>query len=254
VAQPHGFEGFRQCLLRGAREAVSNRNPAYVWALAQMMQNGTDLDEMLERLRPLLRGNELREWYPLLETAERCRDCARAVNTAVRLFHNVPPDEHLRASRVTLGDWMYYHRGSWTIQMHALLERVEQLVKQACRAFLRGRETSWQATQDSILTKVRQMRHALEGTDARPGMRVRHAHGFGYFDAIQEQKLWEFHVVASPDVDMVAWGLEQQVQFRDSWGKRIVIMTANALREVDAAFDRLTTELGWQPLPSQTRP
>jgi len=212
-----------------------------------MVQSGTDVEEMLKRLRPLLRGDELREWRPLLETAERCRDCARAVHTAVRLFHNVPPDEHLRASRMTLGEWTHYHFSSWIIEMHALLERVEQLVKQTCRRFLKEQGPSWQRTQNSLLAKVRVM---LEATRA---MRIRHAHGFGYFDAIEEQKLWEFHVVAFPNVDMVAWGLEQQVQFRDSWGKRIVKMTADGLREIDATFDRLTAALGWQPLPSETR-
>jgi len=254
MAGPQGFEGFRQCLLRRAREAVLSRNPRYVQALAEMAQNGTDLDEMLERLRPLLRGNELREWRPLLETAERCRDCAQGARAAVRLFHAMPSDEYLEACGLTPGGWTHYHFSSWSIQMHALLERVEQLVKQTCRRFLQRRDSSWQVTQDSLLTKVSEMRQALGGTRSQPGMRVRHAHGLGYFDAIEDEKLWEFHVVAYPDVDLVASRDAQAVQFRERWGKRIVIMTANALREIDAAFDRLTTQLGWQPLPSQTRP
>jgi len=251
MAQADGFEGFRQCLLRGAKQAVLSRNPPWAEALAQMLQDGTDLNEMLDRLRPLLRGDELGEWQPLLETADRCRDCLRAVHTAVRLFHNVPPDEYLAACGVSVGEWTHYHMGKWTIEMHALLERVDQLVKQTCRIFLKRGDSSWQATQDSLLTEVRKMRHKLGGTRRRPGMRVRHAHGLGYFDAIEDEKLWEFHVVAFPDVDLVEWGLAQAVQFRERWGKQIVIMTANALREVDGTFDRLTTELSWQPLPSQ---
>jgi len=235
-----GFEGFRQCLLHRAKETVASRNPTYVQTLAQMVQNDTDLDEMLERLRPLLRGDEIREWQPLLETAEQCRDCARAVRAAVHLFNAVPPDEYLRASGVTLGEWTHYHFSSWIIEIHALLERVEQLVKQTCRQFLRPRDSSWQMGQDSLLAKVKVMRQAAEA------VRVRHAHGFGYFDAIEEEKLWEFHVVAFPDVDLVASGLAQEVQFRPRWGAMIDEMTTGALAEIDATFDRLIAALGWQ--------
>lgn len=248
MAQVRGFEGFRQCLLRGAREAVVNRNPAYAQTLSEMLQNGIHPDEMLDRLRPLLRGHELRDWQPLLETAESCRNCARAARVAVRLFHTAPPDEYLRASRVTLGEWTDYHISSWIIEMHALIERVEQLVKRTCRRFLKGQDPSWQRTQDSLLPKVRVM---LQATRA---MRIRHAHGFGYFDAIEEQKLWELYVVAFPDIDVAAWGMAQEVQFRPRWGKLFDEMTAAALAEIDTTFDRLTASLGWDPLPSQTCP
>ena len=248
MSELKGFEGFRQCLLRGAREAVLKRNPRYVQALGETLRNGMDLEEMLKQLRPLLRGEELREWQPLLETAEQCMECARAARVAVRLFRTAPPGEYLQASDVTLGDWTHYHLGTWIVQLVALLERSEQLVKQACRTFLRPHDPSWRRTEDSLLTKIRAVLRTARA------MRVRHAHGFGYFDAIEEQKLWEFHVVAFPDVDMVAWGLAQQVQFRDSWGKRIVEMTADAFAVIDAPFDELTTSLGWQPLLSQTRP
>jgi hypothetical protein len=248
VAQVRGFEGFRQCVLDRAREAVLKRNPTYARTLAQMVQDGIDVDEMLRALQPLLRGDEIREWRPLLEMAERCRDCARAARAAVRLFNAAPPDEYLQASGVTLGEWTHYHFSSWSIEMHALLERVEELVKRTCRTFLRRQDPSWQVTQDFLLTKVAVMRKALEG------VRVRHAHGFGYFDAIEEEKLWELHVVAFPDIDVAAWGMAQEVQFRPRWGKLFDKMTAGALAEIDTTFDRLTASLGWDPLPSQTRP
>ena len=245
MAQHRGFEGFRQCLLRGAREAVLKRNPTYVQAVTQMVQSRNDLDKMLSELRPLLRGDELRDWHRLLETAESCRKCMRAAYTSVRLFHAVPSDDYLQASRVTLGEWTDYHTSSWIIAMHALLERVDQLVKQTCRKFLKERGSSWQRTQDSLLVKVKGM---LEATRA---MRVRHAHGFGYFDAMQEEGLWEFHVVAFPDVDLVEWGLAQQVRFRETWGKRFLQMTTGAFRAIDATFDELTSALGWEGAPSQ---
>lgn len=237
--QLNGFEGFRQCLLSGAKEAVTNRNPTYVQTLAQMLQDDTDPDEMLTRLRPLLRGDELREWQPLLETAERCRDCARAARAAVRLFNALPSDEHLQAWGVTPGEWTHYHLAKWLIEMHALLERVEQLIKQTCKRFLR-RDPSRRATQDSMLAKVEKMRRAVEP------MRARHAHGFGYFDAIEDQKLWEFHMVAFPDIDLVASGLAQEIQLRPRWGAMIDRMTTGTMAEIDATFDGLIAALGWR--------
>jgi hypothetical protein len=210
-----------------------------------MMENGTRPDEVLKCLQAAVRGHELRQWRPLLQTAEQCRNSARAVYTALRLFHTVPPDEYLRASGVTLGEWTDYHMSSWVVARQALLERVEQLVMQTCRRFLKQRTSAWQRTQNSILTKVRDM------VKASRGMRVRHAHGFGYFDAMEDKKLWEIYVLF-PEVDLVASGLAQEVQFRDRWGKRLVNYTAATLAVIDATFDRLTTELSWQPLPSQT--
>ena len=70
MAQPGGFERFRQHILRSAKEAVAVRNPVYVRTLTQMAQDNTDLDDLLQRLGPHLRGDELREWQPLLETTE----------------------------------------------------------------------------------------------------------------------------------------------------------------------------------------
>ena len=246
MAQPGGFERFRQHLLRRAKEAVVVRNPIYVQTLARMAQDDADLDDLLQRLGPHLRGDELREWQPLLETAEQCRACMRAARVAVRFFNTPPPDEYLGSSGVSPGDWVHYHFSSWIIEIHALLERVEQLVKRACRQLLRPRDSSWQTTQESLLASVSAMRRAAED------MRVRHAHGFGYFDAVEDEKLWEFHVVAFPDVDLVASGLAQEVQFTETWGKRILQMTASALAVIDVTFDELTTKIGWQPLPSGT--
>ena len=219
----HGLVVLERVIVQQARIALELRNPRYVDAFRAALSD--EPEAAMVAARPHLGRRPW--WYDLLTgllSVELAMDQAK---------HALSLMSSHRASGGEDGRLLDYHLDHWTIQMHALLEKSEHLVKRVYRTLVKRLHPN------TYNQKLRQTTAALEELRRQYG-KVRHPllhpRG-GSVTAIEEDRLWEAHVlVDATAADVIAGFHDGLPRMRQRWHTQNGRRTAAALQILDVAF------------------
>ncbi len=231
------LKAFRKKLEAWARRQLEQTNPAYLQAFsARLVETGSP-SRAIEQTRALL-GSPPR-WYRLLTAMADIEIALDKVRRALSYLGAAPANGMGQLSNE--GAWAVYHFDQWTFQMHALLERLERLIKLTGRHIASKKNPKWPDAERTLLDRVKGMSDVVGN--------VRHplAHGGGGgVKGLEDDRLWEPYLVGAMGLDIdFPQALYQAVGEsgrREKWGHYLQRSTVLAIRSMEEIFERLSSQ------------
>lgn len=219
----HGLVVLEGVIMQQARIALELRNPQYVDAFRRTIHEG--LEPAMNAARPFLGKQPW--WYELLTGLLSVELAMGEVKTALSLMRS-----HRGQGRED-GLLLDYHRNHWTFQIHSLLEKSDHLVKRVYRTLVKRLdpdgfgEKMGRAT--ARLEKLRERYAAVRNPMVHPIG--------GPVTAIEEDRLWEIHVlIGGTAADAIGGQYGVLPSRRARWCDQHQQLTLQVLTEIDAAF------------------
>lgn len=224
--RPPGLAVLEGVIIEQARNALELRNPRYTDAFRAAISDG--LDAALDAARPYLGRRPW--WYDLLAgllSVELAMDQAVLALTLMSTHRGNGRED---------GRLLRYHEENWIIQMLALIEKSDGLVKRVYRTLVKSLHP------DTYNEKLRQNTAGIEELRRKYG-RVRrplvHASG-GFVTSVEEDRLWEAHLLVDATADgIMADFTDGLPMMRQRWHRRSRQLTAVVIASLEAAFTRL---------------
>ena len=161
------------------------------------------------------------------------------VRSALKL-HGTRVDEGV-LSRWSMneGSWVDYQHAAWTLFMDGLLERLNKLLKQACRELVKPFRSDWQGVENGLCSSV-------TGALSHLGkMRDPIAHGGGPIGALAEERLLEMTVVLGVWYDPL-YLLEKQRDSQAKWQGRMHEATLLVFAQIERSLEELNQAVPWE--------
>lgn len=230
------FSIFRNELRSRARANLEIECPQYVAVFRESYQAHNDLEVASSAAEPYLGEGLSEKWKDLLRLTLDYEFSLDQVKRALSLMLVHPVTLHLDWN---LGAWLFYNMNHWTFQIYSWLERLEAIVKKACRNMLRPVNSEWQAVQDGLVCKVQALKENL----SKVRNPLAHTGSGGYTEAISEARLWEPGLLIGWDGDLTSELYRSMDEFQELWYEKLLGATKFGIALSELIFKELNSSL-----------